>query len=297
VEAVTTALRALLHGVVDYAGLYPPAALDMATAVREYDHYRTSPDAWMLGRFIVSIGRLDEFAAALRELHPTGPAEWPIAALYGADIAADVRRAQEFNDAGAGARIDTLEGRATSDDEIIAAAAHAAEAFTVFVEFPLRDDPAPFVETARRSGVNAKMRTGGVTADAFPPATEVVRFMRRCVDAGVLFKATAGLHHPIRAQYRLTYAEDAPRGMMYGYLNVFMAAALIANGASDDDARSVLEEREANAFEIFDEAFAWRGFRLDAAALKTTRHCVISSFGSCSFREPVDDLQSLGFLP
>lgn len=250
----------------------------------------------MLGRFVVSIARLDEFAAELGELHPTGPADWPVAALYGADIGADVRRALEFNDAALGARIDTVEGRATREGDIIAAAAHAADSFTVFVEFSIGDDPASFVETAKRSGVNAKIRTGGVTADAFPSPAEIVRFMRRCIDAGVVFKATAGLHHPIRAEHRLTDADGAPRGMMYGYLNVFIAAALIANGASDADARSALEERDADAFEISDDSFAWRGFRLDAAALKTVRHRTIASFGSCSFREPVDDLRSLGFV-
>lgn len=294
---MTTALRALLHGVVDYAGLFPPAALDMAGAVRAYDQYRTSPDAWMLGRFVVPIARLDEFAAELSALHPSGPAEWPVAALPGADVAADARRAQAFNDAAPGARIETLESKAATEDDIIAVAAHAAQDFTVFVELPVHDDPAALIEAAKRAGINAKIRTGGVTPDAFPPARAVVRFMRRCIDTGVLFKATAGLHHPIRAAYRLTYAEDAPRGMMYGYLNLFVAAALIANGASDDEARSALEERDPAAFDISNGAVAWRDRRLDAAALNAARHRVITSFGSCSFREPVDELRALGFLP
>ena len=45
--------RALLGGVVDYAGLFPPAALSMADAVAEYAAAQRGADAWMLGRFVL----------------------------------------------------------------------------------------------------------------------------------------------------------------------------------------------------------------------------------------------------
>jgi len=293
---VSGALRALLHGVVDYAGLFPPAALDMRRAAREYDRSRTSSDAWMLGRFVVPVAGLDALEFELSALHPAGPSSWPVAALAGADVASDVRRIRPFNDGGFGATVDTIETRVATADDILSVAAHAARDFSVFVELPVRDDPATLVDAAKRAGVHAKIRTGGVTADAFPSPHEIVRFMRRCIDAGVLFKATAGLHHPVRASYRLTYADDAPRGEMYGYLNVFLAAAMIAGGAGDDDAKRVLEERDASAFEIGPDAITWRVVRLDASALAVARRRVISSFGSCSFREPVDDLRAMGLL-
>lgn len=291
------ALRVLLHGVVDYAGLFPPAALDMASAVREYENYRTSPDAWMLGRFIVPVARLGEFGAALDELHPAGPAAWPVAALCGADVAADVDTVRHFNDAARNAIIDTLETKATMEQQVVAAAAFGGQDFSVYVELPVATDPAPLIEAVRRANVRGKIRTGGVTGDAFPTPKEVVRFMRRCLEAHVPFKATAGLHHPLRAEYPLTYANDAPRGMMYGYLNVFLAAAFLAEGMSDADAARVLEERDVAAFRLLPNGITWRDRRVDAAALADTRQHVATSFGSCSFREPVDDLRSLGFLP
>ena len=55
---------------------------------------------------------------------------------------------------------------------------------------------------------------------------DVVRFIRRCIEADVRFKATAGLHHPLRAEFPLTYDAGAPVGAMFGYLNVFLAAGI-----------------------------------------------------------------------
>ena len=76
------------------------------------------------------------------------------------------------------------------------------------------------------TGAHAKIRTGGVTPEAFPQATSVARFIHACAMADVGFKATAGLHHPVRGEFNLTYEPACPRGVMYGFLNVFMAAAL-----------------------------------------------------------------------
>ncbi|HEX4682195.1 MAG TPA: hypothetical protein VH277_05770 [Gemmatimonadaceae bacterium] len=291
------ALRALLHGVIDYAGLFPPAALELRTAVREYETYRTSPDGWMLGRFVVAAGRLAELGDALDEIRVTGPGAWSIAALFGNDVAADVRLVREFNAASRNAIVDTLEGKATTEEDVVDAAAFARDELAVFVELPVANDPAALVEAVRRAGVNAKVRTGGVTADAFPAASHIVRFIRRCVDADVAFKATAGLHHPVRGKYRLTCAADAPQGMMYGYVNVFLAAAFMAQGMADEEATRLLEERDASAFRFLPDAVTWRDRSLAAEALASIRRRVVTSFGSCSFREPVDDLRSLGLLP
>ena len=137
------------------------------------------------------------------------------------------------------------------------------------------------------------MSTGGVTADAFPPATLVVRFIRNCLRAQVRFKATAGLHHLLRAEYALTYDANAPRGMMFGYLNVFLAAAFMASGLSDADAVQFLEEGDATAIVVSGASIVWRGHTVSAAQLAQMREQAAVSFGSCSFREPFDELQIL----
>jgi hypothetical protein len=288
-----TALRRLLSGIVDYAGLFPPAALDLAAAVRNYAEYRASSDAWMLGRFIIDVGRLDEFSAVLHERSDSG--EWRLSALAGPEFEADVARCVAFNAANAGrASVDTLETKLASPAAIACAAGATAGGFTLFVEVPIDRDPILLIQAIADARMNAKVRMGGVTAEAFPAASDVVRFMRRCGDAGVPFKATAGLHHPLRAKYRLTYASDAPRGEMYGYLNVFLAAAML-DLLSDAEAVALLEERDPEAILMRGDAVRWRGHAVGRDTIEAARRGTALSFGSCSFREPVDEVHALPF--
>ncbi|MEP6492917.1 MAG: hypothetical protein ABJF01_09590 [bacterium] len=292
------ALRALLSGIVDYAGLFPPAALDMPTAVRNYASYRRDAASWMLGRFVVPVARLDEFATALSGVdHADGPV-WRLSALLGADVAADIAHSRAFNASNLGrAAIDSLEAKLATVDAINEAASLSGETFELFVEIPTDPDPAPLIAAAGSAGVKAKMRTGGVSPESIPPTPAVIRFMRGCIDADVPFKATAGLHHPIRADYPLTYATDAPHGVMFGYLNVFLAAGFMRSGMDDRTASEVLDERDPAAVVIADEAITWRGHVLHSRDVSHLRAEGALSFGSCSFREPVDELRSLAPLP
>ena len=292
-------MRELLNGVVDYAGLFPPAELAMPAAVASYAEYRRHRAAWMLGRFIVPVGRLEEFeraAAPHLEPRPAGDA-WSVSALAGDEFAADVSLIGEFNcrhaaDGAGAVVIDAIEVRAASADRIDAIARAAPPWAEVFVEIPLDPDPAPLIAAVGHANLRAKARTGGVTADAIPAAGRVARFLAECVARGVPFKATAGLHHPLRAEYPLTYDPGAPRGVMHGYLNVLLAAALLQAGGSEEDARRLLEERAPDAFSADGSALAWRGRRFTAAEAAAARR-LARSFGSCSFTEPVDDLATL----
>ncbi|HEY4218327.1 MAG TPA: hypothetical protein VGM67_14395 [Gemmatimonadaceae bacterium] len=292
-----TALRALLAGIVDYAGLFPPAALDMPTAVRNYASYCAEDAAWMLGRFVVPIARLDEFAAAREKIGDDQP-EWRLTGIAGADVAADLVRVREFNRAHGGqSSIDSIEAKLGTVDAIRAAAAEsAADACSLFAEIPLEPDPAPLVQAIKAVGISAKLRTGGVTPEAIPSPAFVGRALRRCVDAGVRFKATAGLHHPLRAEHPLTYDTGAPVGVMYGYLNVFLSAAFMHEGMSDSDAERLLDERSVAAIQVSDSGIAWERFRLSTDQVRHIRSELAVSFGSCSFREPVDELRDLALL-
>jgi hypothetical protein len=142
----------------------------------------------------------------------------------------------------------------------------------------------------RRAGASAKIRTGGVTADAFPPAGDVLSFLRACRRARLRFKATAGLHHAIRGEYRLTYEPSAPQGTMYGFLNIAMAAAFHWFDRDDATVLAVLEEREQDAFEFTDAGGSWRNKRLTRDQLYEVRREFFVGFGSCSFSEPMAEV-------
>ncbi|HSQ29327.1 MAG TPA: hypothetical protein VLN49_05720 [Gemmatimonadaceae bacterium] len=289
------ALHALLAAIVDYAGLFPPAGLDMTRAVRNYAEYRASDDAWMLGRFVVPVARLDEFDAARAMV--SDESEWHLAALLGDDVAGDVARAAAFNERrDCGAVIDAIECRVASPDDVVTLAALPIADFRVFAELPAGGDPGPFLAVLRTAGLGAKVRTGGVTRDSFPSSAWLVSFIRCSIEAEVAFKATAGLHHPVRGLYRLTYAEHAPVGNMYGYLNLFLAAALMAGGGSERDAAAILAERDRGAFSLLPTGIGWRGHSIGTPAIRMTRDRVAISFGSCSFEEPVDELRSIAGL-
>jgi hypothetical protein len=295
-------LHSLLASSIDYAGLFPPAALDMATAVRQYAEYRAGPDAWALGRFVVPVARLGELERETELLAPRQPGEpWRLSALLGPSAGEEIKTLGEFNcrhaaDGAVSLSADVVEARADSVEAVDRLLTGLPRWVQGYVEIPLDRDPAPLVAAIARHGARAKARTGGVTADAFPTAAALVRFIRACTDRGVPFKATAGLHHPLRAEYRLTYAPDSSKGTMFGFLNVFLAAAFIRHGLSDAEAEQLLEERSPGAFRFSDGGIEWRGHSLDPAALHEARAGGIVAFGSCSFEEPLGELRGLGWL-
>ena len=291
------AVHALVAGLVDYAGLFPPASLPMPDAVERYASYRASADAWMLGRFVVPVARLSDLASEAARYASAATSPWRLSALVGDDVDADAQRIRSFNAAHADRFVvDSAELKATSETCIERAARALGSELAVYVELPYDADPRALLEAVSRTGARAKIRTGGVTADAFPTAAQLARFIARCAAMRVPFKATAGLHHPLRGEHPLTYRPDAPTATMFGFLNVFVAGALASAGASEAELVELLEERSAVAFAFTAEGLRWRLHMVTVEQLAQTRASFGLAFGSCSFREPVDDLHDLSLL-
>jgi hypothetical protein len=270
--ALAPALRAALERLIDFAGLFPPAELPMEEAVASYDRARASAPAWMLGRFIVPAARLVELRGVLAE-HPRF--ELSVIAAPGAfDLVARERRANW-------ATIGALE--VPLGDASVAACADAAE------QTGLRDLPI-FIESRRVSQegqfevlaghrFGAKLRCGGTLPEAFPSVSEVAAFIAQTSAVGVAFKATAGLHHPVR------HFNAAASVTMHGFLNLLVAAVAAPRADVAALERIIAEEDPAALISALD----------DTAAVRSARARFVS-YGSCSFDEPVDDLRALRIL-
>jgi hypothetical protein len=314
VAAALPAVDIFVSGLVDYAGLFPPAGLDMASAVHNYNVYRSELHARILGRFVVPVARLQEFFEAAAAFFPRrrGDEPWRLAALGGANVAQDIQTIAASHalptrarDGGGGAHVgspsqravvEALEIKVGTVAEIEALHAVVPEDVELNVEVPLSTDPTPFLTALQRVGASAKIRTGGVTAEAIPATADVARFLVAVAAVRIPFKATAGLHHAVRGRYPLTYAADSPEATMHGFVNVFAAAALVRAGGSVGEVTALLEETDASTFRFGPAGLRWRDHQITVAQLSDTREHFARSFGSCSFREPIQDLQAWGVL-
>jgi len=289
-----TAIEALLAGLVDYAGLFPPASLDMPIAVRNYAEYRSGDHAWMLGRFIVPVQRLTEFTKAFHgaccdeQVTP-----WLLSILSSGDMNEDKRLLENLGEGAA--VIQALEMKAGSAAQLEQLLSAAPEEVAVYAEIA-PDQSQQMLPVLQRSNARAKIRTGGTTEDAFPDAEQIARFLVFCAQAKVPFKATAGLHHPLRSVQKLTYEPESGSALMHGFINLFVAATAAYYGASREEVLAVLLEDRASAFEWSKHALSWREQKFSAEQIRKARENFAISFGSCSFTEPVNDLLALGWL-
>ena len=258
----------------------------MSDAVSEYAQHRTSQDSWALGRFVVPFPRWNDLMASFESI--VGADEsWPVSLLA---AAIDASRICELAEHSTELRVESVETKASTIADLVSVEPMVERGLSVFVEPTRLPEFEEMALGLKRVGAAAKIRTGGVTADAFPTAEQILSFMKTCRKAGLRFKATAGLHHAVRGEYRLTYEASPPMGEMFGFLNVAIAAALLLSGRPDSVVLGVLNERAADAFEFNNDGALWRNNWLTAAELEAAHSEFFIGFGSCSFREPMADI-------
>lgn len=309
-----TAAQVLFAGLIDYAGLFPPASLSIEDAVAEYRRERDGAHSGLLGRFICPASRLEALAGLLTATMVTGEARWPISSILDGDVARAAVMTSVFDaEMGPAAQIALLEAPLPAEVSDGRALAGATELATPIVTAALAASPVamPFFEirvtqesdqgienavaavAALRAGVRrqlgVKLRCGGLAASAFPEPAQVARFIAAGAAAGLPFKATAGLHHPIR------HYDADPGVMRHGFLNLLTATALAGSGARHEALVEVLEDTDPASFAVTASELRWRETRAPIADLVRTRER-FAAYGSCSFREPVADLVGLGMV-
>jgi hypothetical protein len=265
VTLAADARRALLGGLIDHAALFPPASMSIPDAVAEDRRARESSYAWMVARFVCPASKL----AALGEQMPWDEAPGLSIVLDGPieDGSAPIEAVE----------VKLAEPRPQSGELIRIAQSVRQLAGEVYFELMpgerWRDSVPAAVGAVAAVGGRVKLRCGG---EAVPPDDLVALVLVACRDAGVVMKATAGLHHPMR------------RGRDHGFLNLLVAATLAhARRAGSKELEGVLAEEDLDALPLAD---------LTAEEIASARAGLFTGFGSCSWREPVEDLRELGVL-
>jgi len=303
---LTASLRALLAHSIDYAGMFPPCSLGLEPALRNQSEYVRSPDAWMLGGFVLSVEQFDTTKQLLSQFdaqHPLrvaalGPKTAGVDAFLDAVDDADtaIRSLSRHNvDL---ISISHLEMFLPNEVDI----ASLKDAKSILGDLPVFCEAPPdraeqtiallaqFNSDADLATFGYKLRTGGTTADAFPTSMQIAKALVTPATHQLPIKFTAGLHHPLR-QYR-----EEVRAKMHGFLNVLGAAVLAAEHRWDtNQTEMMLEDENVDSFSFTDDFFAWREWRIDTKRLQYRRRFV-ASFGSCSFDEPCEDLRALKLL-
>jgi hypothetical protein len=246
-NAKTDVRHALFGGLIDHAPTFPPEQLPLDEGLAEHRRVRESEHGWIVNRFVCpasKLGELEDEPLRLSVVLDTG----------------------ELPDADP--RVEAVEA-AGIDPEVLFDAAPE-----IYCELPLRDDISFRILQLGELGIRAKVRCGGSVIPTVPALAELIQACRRLQ---VPFKATAGLHQPLRH-------DDE-----HGFLNLLAAAVF-------GDEEDALEEKDPDAFAVSGDALRWRDRQVGADEIALVRSGLFVSFGSCSAQEPIDGLVALGLV-
>jgi hypothetical protein len=299
-------LHALLEHSIDYAGMFPPCSLALKPALKNQAQYVRASDSWMLSAFVLPIAKFDAASANLSQFDRPHP-------LRISALGAKTENANDFRSA-LKMTMETIRSFATRHGDIVSisqlemplpAGVNAdllAEAQSIigeldaFWETPAGEAAQTIASLAEHHAntlartFGYKLRTGGVTADAFPSSPQIARALVESAKHEVPIKFTAGLHHPVR-QFR-----DEVRTKMHGFLNVLGAGVLAAEHRWDEkQTAEMLDDEDKTSFSFDDKSFAWREWKIDTRHI-VERRKLVTSFGSCSFDEPREDLRAMRIL-
>jgi len=301
-------LRALLAHSIDYAGLFPPANLTLAPALQNQAEYVRTTEAWMLGAFILPVGEFDAAARGLPQFDPQHPLQ--VSALgprttettaFLTSISAMAESIVLFRKADEGrARLEQIEMPLPPDvDGDVMKKARAALAdldVNVFWEASAAAASETIALLASHNSSSAgrtfgfKLRTGGITSDAFPSSAQIAAALFATGKHKVPIKFTAGLHHPIR----LFHASVQTK--MHGFLNVLGAGVLaIEHSWPEEQIARMLDDEDPASFVFDGDYFYWREWKIATGRIEVHRR-LVTSLGSCSFDEPREDLRALKLL-
>jgi hypothetical protein len=263
--------------IVDDAAIFPPGDAPLDEAMAAYAARPADEGEELVGSFVVKdtdLPRLRGFDGALSIVVTGGAGQFAGPTQF-------IRRTN-IGIAGMEIAVRDLDDLAGNVRRVVAATDELETEWPIFVELPPTVPDHGWLaaaDVAAEAGLRLKLRTGGLEASAFPASEVLARWIDAALDRETPFKCTAGLHHALRHTGAETGFEH------HGFLNVLVATRMLFDGASVDQAVTVLEQRES-------AALVEAAGTLDLAGARRW----FTSFGSCSVAEPWADLGELGLL-
>lgn len=318
-------INSFCNGIIDYAGLFPPAKLDLKTSFENYINYKNSDYRNLLSRFILPSGLLNELKDLIEKKY-TSENDIKLSILANSSenlddfhlkLSETLNSIQQFkSELSDSINIDLLEIKIPDEllsghkesyvtefinrisDEVIK---NLSEDTFFFLEGNTNDDWKDNIKKLINGiyhhnliiyyNAGFKLRTGGIKPDMFPSSEIISHSIKECIDRNVKIKFTAGLHHPFRNyDYEL-------RTFMHGFINVF-SAGLIAyrHNLSINGMNDILNDENGNNFVFSMNCFSWKDWKICIEEIELARANLMISFGSCSFDEPIGDLKKLKLL-
>jgi hypothetical protein len=323
----TKSVEALMHKLIDYAGLFPPAKLPLNEAFPNYLKYLNGEYSRMLANFIIPAKMMGELDELIKSSGVTDRLHFSVLGSSGEteeefmnNLKSDITEWKKFRENNPGSHTNFYEVRLPIE---VIARQEAAEVGRFIgsvsdeITGSFGDDVILFFEATPEEGTTTdewktdtdaviegikmhnltkknagyKLRTGGVIASAFPLPEQVAFAIKHCLNRQIAMKCTAGLHHPVR------HFNEEVRTRMHGFINIFCSGAIaIRHNISEGEIIKMLEEEDPNSFKFTDDSFIWDKYTISVDDIKYSREALLISYGSCSFDEPIEDLQKLNLL-
>lgn len=315
-------LYTLLYRIIDYAGMFPPANLELTKAFDNFKDYVAGEHSWLLNRFIIPVTQLNDFAELYRQNEYKNIFfSYLLSKIdnkreFFLTLEDELKAIQNFEKLFPSPSNGSLYFELTCPREIVdgnkqslrdfvknttrAIANTRNTTYKVFYELPVvKFDETMFryfieylaIENLNGYPTHFKLRAGGTRKEHFPSSETVAKVLLALKEFGVGFKATAGLHHPFK------YFDSKLETKVHGFLNLFSAAALVYIYPLDFESLFILlDEANEKNFVFSESEINYRNWEIGLAEIEKVRKEFAFSYGSCSFIEPVDDLKKLQLL-
>ena len=325
---MTKSFYSFMQGIIDYAGMFPPANLELTPAFSNYLDYINSDDEWMMDKFVCSMRSFEEITDTdsnvyklLQDYDSKRLISFSLLLTGGMtakeflkSLEAELKFIKYFTDNNTNTEANSFEVKipielferhnANGLKTFLNDCSNFLDNFDmsksiIFLE-PAVNDNYEFMfeklahtsaEIENQGRFGFKLRTGGITPELYPSTEQAAFALKTCKDNMVRFKATAGLHHAVR------HYNDSVSTKMHGFLNIFGAGVLaFSNPLSLKEINDIVKDEKAASFIFTEDEFRWNDVPASAENITKARNEFVNSFGSCSFDEPKDDLKKLNLL-